>query len=708
VNVARESNRPSQAAWPRRVALLVFLVFAAGFLYFFVDDEAIPLVYAQNVLHHKGLQYNSFEGRVEGYSDFLHMWLGVALLALTRAFGLSKLAVFLVGKGLSFLSGAGTIALTDRVLRQWRASVPAVGNDSRLVSLLFLALAGPLAVWSCSSLETATFTIILATLLYALFAEETGEATEDARLMLAGAATVLAFLERIDGFIHAGVLIAAALAVASPARRRAIARRVVLPAALAFLAYHLWRRWYFGAWLPTPLVAKVLYKLTPHGTIVTKPPAEPYALAFLDAMAWVSPIIALVGGAIVAWRWRDKRLAALTLGTLVMCGYVAFIGDWMFGFRFFVPVLPWIAVLLGIVASTLIARLPRVVGRMAMAVVIVLSFVSAVRFERSYEIVEDETFWLLHPSLDPARYFTPFYSLYDMLRTEVKAGDRVAFNQAGFLPFMLDLDNLDDLGVCSRFVADMPTTDVAFTQVGRYSPLTNEPAIRAAHAYLLYLEPRLLITRGDLVRAANGGHAPQYLLQNRYRAVHYESNGDNVVYVRTDVPVTPFQTDARAFTENLAHVSSIRHAWLQHERLPAAQYLDRLPYLADGTTLIEFRDSYAIDLTFDAADTDVDALHFAYLLSTSPLTMRVQLQRHDGHIVFRDETQLAANVGTSYHRVMPTPTSGMALSVQFTGPPGTPVHLTLHDLRVEGQRPALAAHVARFLSLPSPERVGTH
>jgi hypothetical protein len=704
VNLPHERSRPSHAAWPRHVAILVFLAFAAGFLFFFVDDEAIPLVYAQNVLHHKGLRYNSFEGLVEGYSDFLHVWLGVALIALTRALGLSKLAIFLAGKALSLLAGTATIVLTDRVLRRW----PGVGNESRLASLLFLALAGPLAVWSCSSLETAAFTAILLVLLYALFAAPDSNDDATAGLALACVACVLAFLERIDGFLHAGVLIAAALAIASPARRRAIARRVVLPAMLAFVAYHAWRRWYFGSWLPTPVVAKILYKLTAHGPLVTKPPAAPYAIAFLGAMMWISPIVALAGGAIVAWRRRDRRLAALTIATLVMGGYVAFVGDWMFGFRFFVPLLPWLAVLLGIVLATLLERLSRAMGRITIAAIVLCAIVSAVRFERSYERVEDETNFLLHPSFEPSRYFTPFYSLYEMVRPEVKAGDRIAFNQAGFLPFMLDLDNLDDLGVCSRFVADLPTTDVQFTQVGRYSPLTNGPAIRAAHAYLLYLEPRLLITRGDLIRAANGGHAPEFLLQNRYRAVHYEPDGDNVVYVRTDVPVAPFQTDARAFSENLAHVSSIRHAWLQHERVPVASYLEQLPYLADRSTLITFQDRYSIDLTFDTTDTEVDALHIAYLLSTAPVTLHVQLRQHDGHAVFSDEMQLAANTGTSYHHVMRAPAPGMALSLQFTGPPGVPIHLTLHDLRLQGQRPALARHVARFLPLPSPDRVGTH
>jgi hypothetical protein len=35
---------------------------------------------------------------------------------------------------------------------------------------------------------------------------------------------------------------------------------------------------------------------------------------------------------------------------------------------------------------------------------------------------------------------------------------------------MLDLENIDELGICSRFYAQLPTRDVFFTEVGRYAP----------------------------------------------------------------------------------------------------------------------------------------------------------------------------------------------------------------------------------------------
>jgi hypothetical protein len=54
--------------------VIVFVVHALSYAYFFVDDEAIPFVYAQNVLEGHGLVYNQDDGPVEGYSDFVSVW----------------------------------------------------------------------------------------------------------------------------------------------------------------------------------------------------------------------------------------------------------------------------------------------------------------------------------------------------------------------------------------------------------------------------------------------------------------------------------------------------------------------------------------------------------------------------------------------------------------------------------------------------------
>jgi hypothetical protein len=201
--------------WIGAVAAALFLVHAANYLYFFVDDEAIPYVYAQNVLNGKGLSYNVLEGRVEGYSDFLHVGLSTLILAVTRAARLPKLSVFFVGKALSLLCGIAIVLMVWALLRRLGAE-----RTGAVTGLGVLALAGPLALWSCSSLEAIPFTLMTTALIAALALEWDGWAT---------AAAALLILERIDGFVYAGVLLGAFLLTARVARRREMLRRIVVP-----------------------------------------------------------------------------------------------------------------------------------------------------------------------------------------------------------------------------------------------------------------------------------------------------------------------------------------------------------------------------------------------------------------------------------------------------------------------------------------------
>ncbi len=678
------------------MAVVCFLLFASVFLYYFVDDEAIPFVYAQNILHHKGLTYSAFEGHVEGYSDFLHVWLATALLALTRVLGVAKWNVFFIGKAISLTAGVMILVLVDRLLRASR-DIDAYG---RFVGLMFLALAGPLAVWSCSSLETVTFAAMITLLLCAL-AAFLADAEVESRwaVRLACAMSIVAPLERIDGFIHVGVLVGAALIIASAAQRRVLLRRVVLPAAVVFVAYHSGRRWYFGEWLPGPLVAKILYKLQVTGVVVTKPPEERYIVGFLAAVGWLVPIGVPV---LILWLRRERRVLALLAATLAMCTYAGFVGDWMFGFRMFVPTLPWLAILVAAAVSALLSRwsIGRI-GRVSIAAALVIWFaVSAVRFVRIYQREEEREVWLLHPTAPVSAYFMPVYTLYDIAKPYVKPGTPIAFNQAGFVPFMLDADNLDDLGVCSRFIAHLPTSDDVHTEVGRYAPLTNRPSIRAAHAYLLYREPVLLVARGDLIRHANFDHAPQFLLDFHYRALAYDDVGDNVVYIRTDVPTQAFRLEPRRFLENLVHVSSLRHAFGPGGTVPPAAYLQQFPYLYDGVGHVTFRHGDRLDLTFGPPETDVYELHAESIVANADVTMLLQLRTTDGKITFHEEMPLTAHKPAQLHIYLPDATPAARFTLQALTDSADPVTLRLTDLRVQGQRPALADYVRRTLQFP--------
>jgi hypothetical protein len=663
-------------------AMLVFVVHALNYLYFFVDDEAIPYVYAQNVLHGKGLIYNTIEGRVEGYSDFLHVGLATFNLALVRALHLPKITVFFIGKAWSIACAGAILVLVWMVLRRLRVHAAAA-----MTGLAFLALAPPLAVWSCSSLETVPFALTVTVLVAALLIDADRSAA---------AAAILLVLERIDGFVYAGALIGAFLITTDAPRRRVMVARIVLPVAAAFTAYHAWRWWYFGHLLPAPLEAKILYKLKPHANLVVKAPDESYLRRFIGMFGW--PVAgAMLLGSIAAFRSGVAR--RLLLGIVPLFVYVSLVGDWMFGFRFFVGLIPVLALFIAVALNPLARRWPPAVAILAIVSTVYLGIVAS-RSVELYRRTENVETFLRAPSRDFHRFFWPYYGLYEAGRKLMRPGEVVAYNQAGFIPFMLDLDNVDDLGICSRFYAELPTTDLYFTEVGRYSPLTNKRELRAGQAYLLYGNVQYVLSRTDILSRANGDRIPDALFGGFYQLVQVDRDGQNAIYRRTAKPADKYQTNPQAFTENVAHVSYLRRASIDGVTVPASEYQRRLRFLQDQTADLPYTGRLTIRLDFAERDELVRAVTAASVRTSEPSTLKMTLTTAENRVVYDAAFQLERDHAMPIESVLPAGVraSGLTLELSSAGP----AYVWLTDVRVQGQTPELERYINQKLQFPSP------
>jgi hypothetical protein len=670
--------------WFVLAVVVLFVAYAANFLYFFVDDEGIPFVYAQNLLSGRGLTYNTLEGRVEAYSDFLHVVQATLVLAVTNALGLPKLAVFFVGKAVSLAAGIAVVILVLDILRRLR-----VGRVSASTGMALLVLTGPFAVWSCSSLETVPAVATATLLLWALLTE---------RDAIAALAATGVLLERIDGFVAVGALLAGFLVVVDAARRRALLRRVVVPVTVLFAVYHAGRVLYFGAWLPTPVAAKVLYKFWPHEQLVEKKPGELYALRFATTLGWplVASVIAAAGAAIA----RPGPLRAVGIVTAVMAGYAAVIGDWMFGFRFFVPVLPFAAILYAAGANRLMRVWPRAAAA-ACAVSIGWCAWSGIAFFNRYRATQQVSSAVTHPSLEAARYFGPYYSAYEMARERVPRGALIADNQAGFVPFMLDANNVDDLGICSRFFADLPSTDVIFTEVGKYQPLSPAPPRRAGEAYLLYQDVRFLIVRGDLLRSANG-LVPRSLLGGHFELAARDERGDNMLYRRTTMPADSFRTDPRSFLEDLAHVSYVRSATVDATPIAPSRMLSALPWLGNGTGYVRFKGHSQQVAVFGVLDEDVYHVTVEGLTADAPSHFDLVLKSADGCVVAQESRDLLAGVTDRFSIDLPPGARASRLEIEFRATDSSrEVTARLTDIRVLGQRQPLRQFINARLHFPA-------
>ena len=658
---------------------MLFAAYAASFLYFFVDDEAIPLVYARNLLRGRGFVYTVLEGRVEGYSDFLHVLWSTLLLAGTNALGLPLLAPLLIGKAVSFAAAIVLIVVVARLLG--REGVPLHGLTA---AEGFLALSGPLAVWACSSLEEATFALAVTTFFGALV---TG--ARRAALVL-GVATLLL---RIDGGVYLFAL-ALAVAVAVPQRRRevwSVARGIAVAAVL----YNAWRYWYFHAWLSAPLAAKVLYRLTGAAHAIVKAPDVPYLLAFAHVygLAGIAVLAAALAG---AWRIPVGRACAIAL--LVLGVYVQIVGDWMFGWRFVVPLLPMAAVAIGLSVS----RLPRSAGWCAAAVLLLWSGIAARRFDAAYVQSERKPIFWSAPRAGEAVWLGRYHELIASSRRLMHAGDRIAYNQAGVLPYLLDLENIDDLGICSRFIAGLPTTDVYYTGVGRYSPLTNLPVIRTAHAYLLYQDVQFLVAPTDLLTRANDNTIPPLLLDGLFERVEVDASGANAIYRRTARPIERYRQDPALFNENLAHTSRLLRADIGGRQIPPERLGPELPFLREREAASEFTGDLEIDVVFAGHDEDVYSLFIGSLSSRVPCTLTLALHQEDGRESARKVIDVPAGA-TSIDEPLPSGVRARAMSLRIDVPSGAD-RVAISDVRLVGQSRALRLYLKKHLAFTAAGR----
>lgn len=643
-------------------------------------------MYAQNVLEGHGLVYNPDDGPVEGYSNFLSIWIDAGILGLVRAAGADRLWVFAIGKLLSLAWAIALVIVAFTVLAR-RSGTHRV---ALVAGMTFLTFAGPLALWSFSALETTLFALIIAVLVSALLNIDRSDTRNDRLILLA---IVAALLSRIDGFVWAGALVTPFVFGLSAARRREVIARVVLPAAAAFVAYNAWRVWYFKELLPMPLYAKVLYKLGSRQTLIANEPANAYVIAFFRAHHWI-PAVALALGFAGAY-YRSREIRALGVGTGLLLAYLWIVGDWMFGFRFFVPLLAPMAILAAAGFADIARWRPRLAAVAAVIWTIVLG-AAAYGFERAYEDDRGRQSWLVSPSLDPARFFAPYYQIYLQAREHVAPGDTIAYNQAGYVPFLLNARNVDDLGICTKFYAKLPTTDVVFTEVGRYSPLTSRPVLRASDAYTLARAPRLLLVPRINPRAANRGTVPESVLAGRYQRLF--SMPGVVAYVPAG-SLESFRHNPRLYQENLAHVSHLRRAWVNGRVLSVSEYRAELRYLYGRRARLVFDDRYVAEFTFADADEDIYELYIADIRSAQASSVVVILQNAAGRAVYRENFETAAGQRRDFRVDLGDGMKAATLSIAIRqdGPGRQAVEID--DLRVQGQTATLKRFLKEQLDL---------
>jgi hypothetical protein len=453
--------------------IVVFAIAVAWLIRFGTDDAYISFVYARNLVRGDGLTW--YGDAVEGYTNFL--WV------LWSAAGIALGADPLVWAWTASLAALGAAVIATYGIVRARGG----GEITALCATALVATSYSFLAFGTAGLETMTQTALLAIATWQVERLRRGEIAAR-RLAVLSVVCALALWTRLDSGVVIVVLgVALAPRLGRDPRRWAVA---LVPAVILVGGWLAWKLVYYGDVLPNTFHAKVGWSTTALAQ------GASYVGAFLHAyLIW--PILVLAIGAAVARRAFTPRLPAAIVG--VWFAYVVAVGGDFMEFRFIVPVLPPLFVLIAELATAeLPASLP---GPRPRAVVLVAILGSlSLRHAASFDGAADHT-------IDSVRMLGRFYGrvpdgdwgrlgrpLHDAL---AGSGASLACNGAGVIPYFADLPTVDQLGLNDRWVAEN----------GARPPASFARPGHQRFATLAYLESRkvtfvigspTLVERGEL------------------------------------------------------------------------------------------------------------------------------------------------------------------------------------------------------------------
>ncbi len=436
-----------------------------------MDDAFIFLRYADNLINGHGLVYNPGEP-VEGYTSFL--W--TVLLAGGLAAGLpvpsfaQVLAVLLAIATLFLVWRAGRLLFPST---RWAALIP----------VLFLASNRTFCVWAVQAMETKLFGATVAAsfwvwLRYGFAGIERGRWRY---LPLLGLVTALMPLSRPEGYLFAGLIMAAGFFSALKTRDFGSWARNLAGFTLLAGGHLLFRFATYGDLLPNTFYAKVPGLQIESGAIFLWRAAREnyipiYGILVLTGMLCFARAKELSGP-----RWFAILAVVLTALYLLLIG-----GDY-FEFRFIDHILPFWA-FLGVQGAFFVSQVVKN-ERKRFALVLSLATVwiglNALTVIRPYEREEHMT----NPERE-AHFAELFARAGRWLGANLEPGESIAIRPAGIIAYLTRAYCLDLLGLNDREIARMERRRGNRKTLGHQKEATSDYARERGITYFIW-HPRI-------------------------------------------------------------------------------------------------------------------------------------------------------------------------------------------------------------------------
>jgi hypothetical protein len=313
---------------------------------FVVDDAYISFLYAKTFVEH--YQLCPGPGRyIQGYTNFLYVVLCAVLYALVSPDSLEAAA-----KILMLIAGGGTIILVGVILRNmgvsWWASAP---------TLAWLSTNTPFIVWTMGGLETPLVCLEYAAGCLAML-------RQPRNVLLFFVVFLAGALTRLDATIFLSFLLCGILLHERNTQpRNLLCFLAIVIGVLA--AYFAWAHSYYGSFLPQSFHAKATKTIT---EIISRTSYEgvSYFADFLAVNQHWAGFVAIVIVSVASLRSRrgtesrvdERGLLWGAAGTFAYSAYVISQGTvhMAFTFRLYVPLIPIMAIYLGLALDMLSDR----------------------------------------------------------------------------------------------------------------------------------------------------------------------------------------------------------------------------------------------------------------------------------------------------------------------------------------------------------------
>lgn len=443
-----------------------FIALAYVFFPESIDDAYITLRYSKNLILGNGPIFNLGE-RVEGYSNFSWM-------VILAAFGWAGVPMEMAMKFLSLASGLGVLALV------WKISD--YNFKSGLViasSVILLGTSSFFAVWSVDGLETMFYTLLLTSLVYLL-------TTDKANTLLIGIIVSLVALTRPEGLMFSLIVV-----ICLFFQKGFFSSLKVLGLIVIFAGgYELFRLHYFGEFVSNTAIAKV------HLSFNKALEGLQYLLAYNTDSGYLILPVAMIGAIAfikIVWLRVPIIFVLAQIFFLMVSGR-----DFMYAYRFIIPVLPCITLLCASAIEIAYARINR---NFALVTLIIIATSQAVA---QYSSLPKKHLGLDNLTFRSATLFT----IAEFLAQRSKPNDWILLSEAGIIPYYVGAQTRDYMGLVSPY----------------YSIFNANHLINAD--YLFSVRPKFVLI--SFIEAEDGSlhprmHVEAQILLNSEFGFHYKS-----------------------------------------------------------------------------------------------------------------------------------------------------------------------------------------